>query len=85
MTSHRMKWKRILALLGIVILAGLYLTCLLFAVIDHPQKASVLSASLYATVVIPALLYVFLFVARLFKKYRNKPEDNDSSGHSASL
>ena len=76
-----MKLKRILALAGIVILVGLYLTCLLFALTDHPQKTAVLSASFYATIVIPVLLYVFLFVARLMKKYRNKPEDNASSGH----
>lgn len=78
-----MKRKRILAISGIVILAGLYLTSLVFAVTDHPQKTAALSASLYATIVIPVLLYVFLLVARLLKKYGKKPEDSSSSGHTS--
>lgn len=63
-----MKLKRILAIAGIAILAGLYLISLIFAVIDHPLKASLLSASLYCTVIVPVLMYVFLFVAKLLKK-----------------
>ncbi len=63
-----MKMKRILAVAGIVILAGIYLAALLFAVIDHPLKSSLLSAALYGTVIIPVFIYVFLFVARLLGK-----------------
>ena len=62
------KIKRILAAAAVIILAALYLCSLIFALIDHPMKNSLLSAALYATVVIPVLLYVFLFVARLFQK-----------------
>ena len=62
------KVKRILAAAAVVILAGLYLCSLIFALIDHPMKDSLLTASLYATVVIPVLLYVFLFVTKLFRR-----------------
>ena len=71
---HRMKLKRILAILGILVLAGMYLASLIFAIIDHPLKTSLLSASLYATIVIPVLLYVFLFVAKLL---RGDPDKQD--------
>lgn len=69
-----MKAKQILAIAGIVLLGGLYLTSLIFALIDHPLKSSLLTASLYCTIVIPVLLYVFLVIAKHFKK-----DDEDSS------
>ncbi len=62
------KAKRILAAAAAVILAALYLCSLIFALIDHPMKDSLMAASLYATVVVPVLLYVFLFIAKLLQK-----------------
>lgn len=73
-----MKLKRVLAVLGIAVLAGMYLLSLVFAVIDHPLKSSLLSASLYATVVIPVLLYVFLFVTRLLRRNGKDAESGSS-------
>ncbi|MCI8400578.1 MAG: hypothetical protein HFI38_00500 [Lachnospiraceae bacterium] len=64
--------KRILAVLGLVLLAGMYLLSLLFALIDHPLKSSLMTASLYCTAVIPVFLYVFLFVTRLIRKNKSK-------------
>ena len=63
-----MKAKQILAILGIIILVGIYLASLIFALIDHPLKSSLLQASLYATVVIPVLIYAFLFIGKLLRK-----------------
>jgi len=68
-----MKGKRILAIVGIVLLAGIYLLSLIFALIDHPLKSSLMQASLYSTVVIPALIYAFLLIGRLLHK-----DDDDS-------
>ena len=72
-----MNGKRILAIFGIVLLAGIYLLSLIFALIDHPLKSSLMQASLYATVVIPALLYAFLMIGRLLHK--EDPEDTETS------
>ena len=72
-----MNGKRILAIFGIVLLAGTYLLSLIFALIDHPLKSSLMQASLYATVVIPALLYAFLMIGRLLHK--EDPEDTETS------
>ncbi len=63
-----MKLKRILAIVGIIILAGMYVLTLIFALIDSPLKNSLLYASLYCTVIIPVLIYVFLLLIRLFGK-----------------
>ena len=72
-----MNAKRILALVGIVILVGIYLTSLVFALIDHPMKSSMLYASLYATIVIPALIYAFLLIGRLLRK--EEPSDEETA------
>lgn len=71
-----MNTKRILALAGIVILVGIYLLSLIFALIDHPMKSSMLYASLYATVVIPALIYAFILIGKLMHKDDNTDEEN---------
>ncbi len=63
-----MKLKRVVALAGVIILAGMYLLTLIFAVTDHPLKSSLLTASLYCTVVIPVLIYVFMLVTKRFHR-----------------
>ena len=73
-----MKLKRILAILGIVVLAGMYLLSLIFAMIDHPLKSSLMSASLYCTVIVPVLLYVFLFVTKLVRRDKDEKDEKDS-------
>ena len=54
--------KRLLAVLGIILLAGMYVLSLVFALIDHSQAGKLLMASLFATVMVPILLYAFLLV-----------------------
>ena len=71
-----MNAKRILALIGIVSLVGIYLISLVFALIDHPMKSSMLYASLYATIVIPALIYAFFLIGRLLHKDDHPDKEN---------
>ncbi len=56
--------KRILAVIGIILLAGMYVITLILALTDNSHAGNVLMASLFATVVIPVLLYAFLLVYR---------------------
>ncbi len=72
-----MNAKRILAIVGIVLLVGIYLLSLIFALIDHPMKSSLMQASLYATVVIPVLIYAFLLIGKLLRK--DDSNDKESS------
>ena len=57
-----MKSKRILALTGAVILIALYVSSIIFALMDS------LLASLFCTIVIPAVLYGYAVALRYFKK-----------------
>lgn len=59
------KLKRILALLGALILILLYVSTLVFALMDHPVAGDLLKASIACTILLPVLLYAFILVHRL--------------------
>ena len=63
-----MKSKRILALTGAVILITLYVSSIIFALMDSPLAENLLLASLFCTIVIPAVLYGYAVALRYFKK-----------------
>ena len=51
------KGKRILALLGVILLLGMYASTMVFALIKSPYSAALFKASLYCTIVIPVIIY----------------------------
>ena len=75
------KVKRILALLGVILLIGLYLSTLVCALSSNENFSSLLSASIYATVIIPVLIWTYTFIYRLLKNhFRGDDPDDDTSG-----
>ena len=72
-----MKSKRILALTGAVILIALYVSSIIFALMDSPLAENLLLASLFCTIVIPAVLYGYAVALRYFKKKNNVQKAND--------
>ena len=71
--------KRILALAGAILLICMYISTLLFAVMDSPSADGLLRASVAATILIPVLLYAYLLVARLLKRRSDDPTQKDDS------
>lgn len=67
------KMKRILALLTVVILAVLYVATLIFALIDSPWAFSMFKACIGMTVVLPCLLYIYLWIYRVLNKDPKEP------------
>ena len=63
-----MKLKRTLALTGVVILVALYLSSIIFALMDSPLAEDLLLASLFCTIVIPTVLYGYAVALRYFQK-----------------
>lgn len=59
------KTKRVLALIGVVLLVLLYVSTLVFALIDHPAANDLLTAAVAATILVPVILYGFLLIHRL--------------------
>lgn len=70
------KAKRIFAIAGAALLAGLYLATLIFALIDHPAAFRCLKISIGFTILIPVLLWIFLAMFRYMegRKRQNTPE-----------
>lgn len=62
-----MNKKRIFAIVGIIILAGLYVVALICAIIDNPIAADILKASFLLTIALPVLLYVYTLMIKMAK------------------
>ena len=61
------KSKRILALIGAILLVCMYACTLIFALTGSPASTGLFRASVAATILIPVLLYAYILVARLLK------------------
>lgn len=68
------KAKQVLALIGVVLLIGLYLATLYCALSSNENFMDLLLASVYATVIIPVLLWAYSFVYKLMKEHWKKDE-----------
>ena len=66
------KMKRNLAWIGKILLAGMYGATLVFALLDSSWARDWLRASLAMTLIVPVLLYAYIFIYKLLKK---DPED----------
>lgn len=78
-----MKAKRILALLGVIVLVGLYLMTLVFAFMKNAYSMHLFIASIAATIAIPLMIHLFLMInnVRHGKKVFDNPysyRDSDS-------
>lgn len=68
------KVQRILAILGIIVLVGLYLSTLIFALLGK-EFFSMFMASVFASIVLPVLLWAYSFVYKLIKKLSGNNEN----------
>lgn len=69
------KIKRILAILGAVILAGLYISTIVCVLSSNENYMDMLMASVYATVIIPVLIWAYSFVYKMVRKNNEQKED----------
>ncbi|MCI7262877.1 MAG: hypothetical protein SPF91_05145 [Clostridium sp.] len=77
-----MKQKRILALFAALLLVLLYAASIVFALIGSPFTQSLLMASLFCTIVIPAVLYGYLVVIRAMQ-HKNEEDTKPVSDHTS--
>ena len=56
--------RRIVALIGIILLLGLYASTLVFALMDSPNAKGLLMGAIFCTIAVPVLLYAMTVVAR---------------------
>lgn len=70
------KIKRIMALIGAILLALMYIGTLIFAILDNPNTMSFFKASVVLTFFIPVFIYAYQLVYKVLKLYANKSEDD---------
>jgi hypothetical protein len=68
------KVKRILALVGVILLVAMYGSTFVFAIIDNSDSMMMFKASIAATIIIPVLLWTYTLVFKLVKD-NDKPQD----------
>lgn len=62
------KVKQILAIIGIVIILGLYATTLILAICGNENTHGLFMASIFATVMVPVIIYIIQWLYKLVKK-----------------
>ncbi len=67
--------KRILAIIGIVLLASLYVITIVLALTDDPNTMNAFRASIYCTVLVPVLIWAYAFIYRLLKNDNNEKNE----------
>jgi hypothetical protein len=69
--------KRILAIIGIVILVGLYIATLISAIFTSPASTGLFRASVFCTVAVPVMLYAYMLVYKLLKNKNDSMNQTD--------
>lgn len=69
------KSKRILALAGVILLVAMYVSTLVFALIDSELAIGLFKASIACTIFIPVFLYAVILIQRLI----TQSNDDDRS------
>lgn len=69
------KVKRILAIAGILIIAALYIITLILALKGSESTARLFTASIAATVAVPVLIYIFMWLNNLSSKNNDKGDN----------
>lgn len=75
------KIKQILAILGVLLLLGLYITTFVMALTDNTETMQLFKASLFATFVVPVLMWVYSLIYKLADK-NSKSKDLKASNDS---
>lgn len=68
-------FKRLIALLGVILLVLLYLSTLVFSLMDSEFASSMFKISIAGTIVIPVLLYAYLMFYRLSERNNEDADD----------
>lgn len=69
------KLKRPLALIGAILLIGMYVVTLILGLTASPDTKGMLMASIACTVIIPCLLYAFMLIAKVLG---NRPAEDQT-------
>ncbi len=67
-----MNAKRVLAIIGIILLLALYASTLVFALMDSPNAQGLLMGAIFCTIAVPVILH---FTIRAAESYSRRQKD----------
>ena len=73
------KVKQVLAIIGVIVLVGLYISTLVCALSSSPNFMNMFMASVMATVIVPVLLWAYSFIYKLLKNHYGPDSENTST------
>ena len=71
------KVKRIIALIGVILLIALYAATLILAIFGNENSSDLLRLAIYATIVVPVLLWAYSFIYKLLKNHYSDRDDQE--------
>ena len=75
-----MNWKRVLAVIGLVLILALYAIALISAFSRSPESKTWLMAAVFSSVIIPVVIYAAQLVYRMLKPGdKDKTSDKESN------
>ncbi len=74
-----MKGKRILALIGVILLLGMYAAAFLASLMGSPAANQIFLGSICATIIVPVLLYGYQLLYRVLKGRGVKAEQEEEA------
>ena len=79
------KTRRVFALIAVVLLGGLYVAALVFAIMDNPISTQLLKGTFLLTLAVPVLLYIYTLMIKKAKERRMNRETGIPKEHKPSL
>lgn len=71
------KVKRVLALVGVILLLCVPILLIIGAFTASPDSSALLMASLFCAIAVPVLIYAYMLIYRLVKKNNKEDEDDN--------
>ena len=69
--------RRILAWIGIALIALMYVLTIIFAIMDNPNAKNWLMAAIFCTVAVPVIIYAIQLAVKHIPGVKFEPEEND--------
>lgn len=74
-----MKWKRPLAIIGLVLILSIYAAALIAAFSRNPNAKNWLMAAIFSSVIVPVIIYAAQLAYKVLKpEDKNKKQKNNS-------
>ncbi len=78
------KARRVLAIIGLALIALMYILTIIFAFTKSPDSKNFLMAAIFCTIAVPVLIYAMQLVAKVLPKFgpKGKSDTDDEQNES---